>query len=214
VRLEAAMISDVVDFLDEDDAPAFVRPMWASKLFEVVTAATDVVCLTVRHTAFAAQEESGRVAPIAAASPEIVDDGTTFERFDAVESARPALTDADVVVAGGRGLGSAEGFASLEPLADLFNAAIGATRAAVDAGYCPNDWQIGQTGKIVAPDLYFAVGISGAIQHVAGMKNAKTIVAINKNPEEPIFQLASYAVVGDAHKLLPQLVEALTKAKA
>jgi len=211
-RLEAGMIADASAVFEDDDAEiAFKRPIWSGKLIEIQRASTDVVCVTARHTEFEALAPSDAGAPIEEADPEIESDGTEFVKFDAVESERPELTDADVVIAGGRGIRSRENFEMLEQLADLFGGAVGASRAAVDSGMAPNDWQIGQTGKIVAPKLYVAVAISGAIQHIAGMKGSKTIVAINKDPEAPIFQITDYGLVADAFKVVPELNEKLAK---
>jgi len=213
VKLEAGMISDVMDVMEEDDELLFKRPVWSGKLTEVLQATTDIICATVRHTEFDAMEPTGAGAEIEAGSPDIEGDGAEFVSFDAIISERPELSDANVIIAGGRGMKSREGFAQLEAFADLFGGAVGATRAAVDSGMCPNDWQIGQTGKVVAPDLYFAIAISGAIQHLAGMKGSKTIIAINKDPEAPIFQVADYGLVGDAFKILPELHAAVEAAK-
>lgn len=213
VRLEAAMITNVGGVLEEDDELMFKRPMWAGKLIEVVQPSTDITCVTVRSTDFDASEPTGSTAPIDEQSPDIEGDGAEFVSFNALKSERPELSDADVVISGGRGLRTKEGFQMLDGLADLFNAAIGATRAAVDAGMCANDLQVGQTGKVVAPDLYIAVAISGAIQHLAGMKSSKTIVVINKDPEAPIFQVADYGLVADAFKAVPELTEAVKVAK-
>lgn len=208
-KLDAGVVSDVAGVLEEDDTIAFRRPIWAGKLIEIQQATTDVVCVTVRNTEFEPAVQGSASAPIEKAAPEITNDGTEFVEFNAVQSERPELTDADVVIAGGRGLRARENFGMLETLADLFGGAVGASRAAVDSGMAPNDWQIGQTGKIVAPKLYIAVAISGAIQHLAGMKGSKTIVAINKDPEAPIFQVADFGLVGDAFKLVPELTERL-----
>ena len=209
-RLDAGMASDVSAVLDDK---TFKRPMWAGNIVGTVQVATATKIVTVRPTEFA--------APAAGAAGEIgavaVDPGTskmTWVKFDAVVSDRPALSDARVVVAGGRGLKGPEGFKTIvEPLADVLGAAIGASRAVCDAGWVPNDWQVGQTGKVVAPELYIAVGISGAIQHVAGMKGSKCIVAINKEPEAPIFQVADYGLVADLFKVTPELTAAIKAAK-
>ncbi len=206
VRLDAAMASDISGVANET---TYTRPMWAGDITGTVQLHTPVQVITVRATEFAPAEASGsgQVSNFAA------DPGSSsmkFVNFEAVKSERPELSEASVVVSGGRGLKGPEGFKQLiEPLADRLNAAIGASRAVCDAGWVPNDWQVGQTGKVVAPKLYIAVGISGAIQHVAGMKGSKVIVAINKDAEAPIFQVADYGLVGDAFTIVPELVERL-----
>lgn len=211
VKLGAGMASDVLALAGEDGGKlVFKRPMWAGNVIAHVVIDTPVAVVSVRGTDFDAAKEAGGASPIEAVDSGF-DPGTLtqkFVNFDATLSERPDLTEAKVVVAGGRGLKDKDNFYKvMEPLADVLGAAIGASRAAVDAGFCPNDLQIGQTGKAVAPGLYFAIAISGAIQHIAGMKNSKVIVAINKDPEAPIYQLADYGLAADAFKVVPELVE-------
>jgi electron transfer flavoprotein alpha subunit len=209
-RLDAGMASDISAVLDDK---TFKRPMWAGNIIGTVEVTTATKVITVRPTEFAppAPGAAGEIGAVA------VDPGTskmTWVKFDAVVSDRPALSDARVIVSGGRGVKGPEGFKTvIEPLADALGAAIGASRAVCDAGWVPNDWQVGQTGKVVAPELYVAVGISGAIQHVAGMKGSKCIVAINKEAEAPIFQVADYGLVADLFKAAPELTSAIKAAK-
>ena len=200
--LDVQQISDISGVVSAD---TFVRPTYAGNVMVTVQSSDAIKVITVRATAFDPAGDTGS-APVEALAA-VADAGLSkFNGQELTKSARPELTAARIIVSGGRGMGSAENFKILEPLADILGAAVGASRAAVDSGFVSNDYQVGQTGKIVAPELYIAVGISGAIQHLAGMKDSKVIIAINKDEEAPIFSVASYWIVGDLFKVVPALV--------
>jgi electron transfer flavoprotein alpha subunit len=203
--LDKSQISEIIDVIDAD---TFKRPIYAGNAIATVKSLEDKKIITVRASAFDAQGEQD-AATISAVESNAANTLSEFVSVEQTESERPELNAAPVVISGGRGMQNGENFALLNGIADKLGAAIGASRAAVDAGFVPNDMQVGQTGKIVAPDLYIAVGISGAIQHLAGMKDSKVIVAINKDPDAPIFQVADYGLVADLFDVLPELENAL-----
>ena len=205
---DVAMLSDISGI---EGADTFIRPIYAGNAMATVQTSDALKVITVRGTAFDAAATEGGSAAIEDAAPASASDTSTFVGQELSKSERPELTAAKVIVSGGRGMGSGENFKIIEEVADKLGAAVGASRAAVDAGFVPNDYQVGQTGKIVAPDLYVAVGISGAIQHLAGMKDSKVIVAINKDEEAPIFQVADYGLVADLFQAVPELSAELDK---
>ncbi|MBL6846684.1 MAG: electron transfer flavoprotein subunit alpha/FixB family protein [Planktomarina sp.] len=204
--LDMAQISDISAVVSAD---TFVRPIYAGNALATVQSNDAIKLITVRGSTFDKAAYDGGSASVDSVSASENPGVSTFISQELSKSERPELTSASIVISGGRGVGSSENFAIIEALADKLGAAVGASRAAVDAGYVPNDYQVGQTGKIVAPDLYVAIGISGAIQHLAGMKDSKVIVAINKDEEAPIFQIADYGLVGDLFDVVPQLSDAL-----
>ena len=208
--LDVMQVSDIIKVEAPD---TFERPIYAGNAIQTVKSADPKKVITVRTASFAATAEGGS-APVEAVAA-VADPGvSSFVEEAIAASDRPELTAAKIIVSGGRAVGSREKFAEvIEPLADALGAAVGASRAAVDAGYAPNDWQVGQTGKVVAPELYIALGISGAIQHLAGMKDSKVIVAVNKDEEAPIFQVADYGLVGDIFQVVPELKAEVEKAK-
>ncbi|HKV53639.1 MAG TPA: FAD-binding protein [Candidatus Binataceae bacterium] len=212
-RLGAPMASEIIAINDDG---TMIRPMYAGNALATIELEGPHRVVTVRGTAFDAAAPAGNTAPVEKVAPELDPAGLKMEfvAFNEIKSDRPQLTEAKIVVSGGRGLRSGENFKTvLEPLVDELGAAMGASRAAVDAGFVPNDLQVGQTGKVVAPELYVAVGISGAIQHLAGMKDSKTIVAINKDEEAPIFSVADFGLVADLFKAVPEMTEELKKMK-
>jgi electron transfer flavoprotein alpha subunit len=206
--LDVMQVSEITRVVSPD---TFERTFYAGAAIQTVQATDAKKVVTVRPASFQATAEGGASAPIEAVSPPPDPGLSSFAGEELSRSDRPELTSARRVVSGGRAIGSAENFKIVERLADRIGAAVGASRAAVDAGYAPNDWQVGQTGKVVAPDLYIALGISGAIQHLAGMKDAKVIVAINKDEEAPIFQVADYGLVADLFKAVPELEQELAR---
>jgi electron transfer flavoprotein alpha subunit len=215
-RLGAGMVSDVIGISKEGEELRFLRPIYAGNANATVVVDTPIKVATVRPTAFAAATPTGSVSPVerVAVNVDPASLKTSFVAFKATESTRPELVDARVVVSAGRGIKAAENFRLIEELADLLGGAVGATRAIVDAGWVPNDYQIGQTGKVVAPQLYIGIGLSGAIQHLAGMKDSKIIVAINKDEEAPIIKVADYSLVEDLFKAVPELISEIKKAMA
>jgi electron transfer flavoprotein alpha subunit len=213
-RLELGMVSDVIEIEVDGDDFVFTKPIYAGKCITKQKCKTEPAFVSVRPNVMAVEEKGGDAPELVELKPEVsLDDIRAIVKELIVQkSERPELTEAEVIVSGGRGLGNPDGFKLIEELADVLGAAVGASRAVVDAGWKPHSFQVGQTGKVVSPVLYIACGISGAIQHLAGMGSSKFIVAINKDPEAPIFNLANYGIVGDLYKVLPVLIEELKKA--
>ena len=204
--LDVMQVSDIIEVVSAD---TFVRPIYAGNALITVQSSDAIKLITVRSTAFVSVGTTGGSASVEELAFDQGFEGVSFVSRDVTVSERPDLATARIVVSGGRGVGSKEDFALIESLAKKMNAAVGASRAAVDAGYAPNDFQVGQTGKVVAPDIYFAIGISGAIQHQAGMRESKVIVAVNKDEEAPIFQIATYGIVADLFDVVPELRDQL-----
>jgi len=206
---EASMISDVQEVIDND---TFKKPVWSGNIIATVKISSKIKIITIRTTDFQDGCTDRNSSTLEKIALEVRKSNIKFMNFEEIKSDRPSLLDAKIVIAGGRGLKNKEDFAKyIFPLADALNAAVGASRAVCDAEWVPNDWQVGQTGKIVAPELYIAIGISGAIQHVAGMRGSKTIVAINKDIEAPIFQVADYGLVGNAESIIPEFIDKIKK---
>jgi electron transfer flavoprotein alpha subunit len=205
--LDVEQLSDITKIIDKN---TFIRPIYAGNAVATVRFSASIKCMTIRSSAFPNRQFTQSIAPMVTFCDKVYPaQKTRYVSAQLTQSERPDLSQAKIVVSGGRGLQSAENFQWIEKIADLLHGAVGATRAAVDAGFVPNDYQVGQTGKIVAPDLYIAIGISGAIQHLAGMKESKVIVAINKDGDAPIFQIADYGLIGDLFQILPELEAAL-----
>ena len=214
-KLELGMISDIIEIEVDGDDFVFTKPIYAGKCLTKQKCVTEPAFVSVRPNVMAIEEKDAGTPELVELKPEVsLDDiRALVKELVLQKSERPELTEADIIVSGGRGLGKPEGFQLIEELADVLGAAVGASRAAVDAGWKPHSFQVGQTGKVVSPVLYIACGISGAIQHLAGMGSSKYIVAINKDPEAPIFNVASYGIVGDLYKVIPVLIEELKKVK-
>lgn len=205
-KLDVAQVSDVIEIVSKD---TFKRPIYAGSAIATVQSHDAKIVMTIRPTAYKAAEQHSSLAPITQLTAAVPQQRTRYVSSEMTQVSRPELTTAKIIISGGRGLQNKENFQILERLADRLGAAVGGSRAAVDAGFVPNDYQVGQTGKVVAPDLYIAIGISGAVQHLAGIKDSKVIVAINKDPDAPIFEIADYGLVADFFEILPEFEAAL-----